>query len=95
MEDKIFPIPPNYFNLGRLKKVDIEEKTIIIEASSRIPVGNYRDGVDVNTKAARIMFDQYGIPTRLYRYATHSSDGTLKQLARSKTMCIAEVIELY
>ena len=78
VEDKIFPVPPNCFNLGRLKKVDIEEKNIIIEASNSIPVGNYRDGVAINTKAARIMFDQYSIPASLYRCSTHSSDGTLK-----------------
>ena len=31
---KIFSIPPNNFKLGKLKKIDIEEKTIIIETSS-------------------------------------------------------------
>ena len=95
MKDKIFPIPQNYFRLGKLKKVDIEEKTIIIEASNKIPVGNCGDVVAVNTKAARIMCDLYGIPTPSYQCAAQSSEGTLKQLARSKTMCIAEVVKLY
>ena len=84
MKDKIFPIPPNYFKLGKLKKVDIEEISIIIEASSKIPVGNCGDGVAVNTKAARIMCELYGTPTPSYRCAAHSSDGTLKRLARLK-----------
>ena len=55
VKDKISPILPNYFKLGKLKKVDTEEKTIIIEASNKILVGNYRDGVAVNAKAARII----------------------------------------
>ena len=42
VKDKIFPIPPNYIRLGKLKNVDIEEKTIIIKASDKIPVGNWR-----------------------------------------------------
>ena len=32
---KIFAIPPNNFKLGKLKKIDTEEKTIIIETSIR------------------------------------------------------------
>ena len=35
------------------------------------------------------------MPSPSYRCAAHSSDGTLKQLAQSKTMCIAEVVELH
>ena len=31
VKDKISPIPQKYLKLGKLKKVDIEEKTIIIE----------------------------------------------------------------
>ena len=89
VKDKTFLIPPNYFYLGKLKKVDIEGKTIIIEGSNKIPVGNCGDWVAVNTKAARIMCDLYGIPTPSYRCAAHSCDGTLKRLGRSKTMCIA------
>ena len=55
MKDKISPILPNYFKLGKLKKVDTKEKTMIIEASNKIPVGNYGDRVVVNAKAARII----------------------------------------
>ena len=33
VKDKISPITPNYFELGKLNKVDIEEKTMTIEAS--------------------------------------------------------------
>ena len=45
MKDKISPIPPNYFKLEKLKKVDIKEKII----------DNCGDGVTVNTKAATVM----------------------------------------
>ena len=55
MKDKISPILPNYFKLGKLKKVDTKEKTMIIEASNKIPVDNYGDRVVVNAKAARII----------------------------------------
>ena len=66
VKDKIFPILPNYFNLGKLKKVDIEEKAIIIKASNKIPVGYCEDGVAANTKAARIICDLYVIPSPPY-----------------------------
>ena len=66
MNDKIFLIPPNYFKLGKVKKIDIQKNPIIIEPSNKIPIGNYVDRVDVNTKAARIMCDLYGTPTPSY-----------------------------
>ena len=94
-DKKFFPIPPNYLQLEKVKKVDIEEDNTITEASNKIPVGNSGDGVTVNTKAARIMCNLHGIPTPSYRCAAHSNDGTLKRLTRSKTICIAEAVELY
>ena len=66
VKDKISPVPPNYFMLGKLKKVDIEEKTITIEASNKIPVGNCGYGVAANIKAVRIMCDLFGILTPTY-----------------------------
>ena len=36
-----------------------------------------------------------GIPSPSFRCASHTSDGTLKRLARSKTMSVPEVVELY
>ena len=95
MKDEIFPIPPNYFKLGKLKKVDIEKNTIIIKASNKTPIGNCGDNLAMNTKAPRITGDLYGIPNPSYQCAADSSDGTLKRLTRSKTMCIAEILELY
>ena len=60
-----------------------------------MPVGYCEDGVAVNTKAPRIVCDLYVIPSPSYRCAAHSSNGTLKLLAQSKTTCIAEVVELH
>ena len=88
-------MPPKYFKLGKLKTLDVENQTIEIEASPNIPVGNCGDGVAVNTKAARIMCSLYGILSPAFRCASHSSDGTLKRIARSKTMCVDEMVELY
>ena len=51
---------------------------MIIEASNKISVGNCGDGVAVNTKAARIMCDLYGIPSPSYQCAAHTNHGTLK-----------------
>ena len=93
--DKIWPIPSKYFKLGKLKNLDVENQTIEIEASPNLPVGNCGDGVAVNTKAARITCNLYGILSPAFRCASHSSDGTLKRMARSKTMCVDEMVELY
>ena len=93
--DKIWPMPPKYFKLGKLKTLDVENQTIEIEASPNLPIGNCGDGVAVNTKAARIMCSLYGILSHAFRCASHSSDGTLKRMTRSKTMCVDEMVELY
>ena len=91
--DKIWPMPPKYFKLGKLKTLDVENQTIEIEASPNL--GNCGDGVAVNTKAARIMCSLYGILSPAFRCASHSSDGTLKRMTSSQTMCVDEMVELY
>ena len=43
---------------------------------------------------SKIVCGMRGIQSTSYRCAVHSSDGTLKRLARSKAICIAEVVKL-
>lgn len=76
--------------LRRSEEVDIEGKLIMIKASSKILVGNCGA---VNTKAARIKCNLYGIPSRSYQCAGHSSDESLKRMAGSETICTAVVLE--
>ena len=58
--DYVDPIPPNYFKLGSLAKVDEEKKVITIKAAENLPVGNTGDGVAVNVKGATVLRDLYG-----------------------------------
>ena len=44
----------NYFQLGKLKRLDIENKEFIISVQNR-PVGICGDGVSYNNKAARLL----------------------------------------
>ena len=90
MKNRIFQIPPNYFKIGNSEKLDREEKPTIIKASNKILVGNYGAA---NSKDAKIVCDLCGIQSPFYRCAAHSSDGTLKRFARSKAICIAEVVK--
>ena len=90
-----FPNITKLLKTGKVKEGSIEGKSIFIKASNKFPVGYCGDGVAVNTKAARMMCELYGIATPSYRCAAHSSQRTLKRSARSKTICIAEVVESY
>ena len=53
--------PPNYFRLGKVKKVNKETKEIFIDVSTNMPIANCGDGVAVNNKAARILYELYGL----------------------------------
>ena len=81
--------------MGALKEVCQETKEIFIDVDDNQPVGNCGDGVSVNTKAARLLSKLYGFTTPSLRCSSHACDGTLKRLARLKTMCVDEVKELY
>ena len=48
-----------------------------------------------STQAARGLRDYFGFHSPDFRCAVHAADGTLKSLAKSKTMNVAEVTTLY
>ena len=95
IDDSPLPKPPTYFKIGTLSSVDETDKIINIDVSIKIPVGNSGDGVAVNTKAARVLRDIYGLLTPDYRCAAHISSGTIKRLTTSKTMNVEEITVLY
>ena len=86
--------PPNYFKLGKLERLDIENKEIII-AVQNSSVGIFGDGVSYNNKAARFLSELYGFQCPSYRCSAHICDGTVKRLARSKTKSVVEINECY
>ena len=54
-------------------------------------VGNRGDGVNVSTKAARVMKELYGIELPGFKYTAHAADSSLKCTAKSETMSGEEV----
>lgn len=84
---------PVYFKLGKLQSV--QSKEIHIEMSDRLPIANCGDGVGVNVKASRVGSQLYGLPTPALRCAAHSVDGCWKRIAKSETMSVEEVKNLY
>ena len=57
------PVPEPYFKLGKLLSIDRDEHVINIKIDKRLPVANTGDGVSVNTKAAEVLHDYYGMNT--------------------------------
>ena len=87
---------PQYFKMTKLEHLDNDEKTIkLIAVMPSIPVGNCGDGVSTNLKAGRIISEEMGWPIPSNRCSSHSCDGTLKRIATSKTMNVAEVVSCY
>ena len=85
---------PNYVKLGKLERLDIENKEIII-AVQNSPAGICDDDVSYNNKAARPLSELYGFQYPSYQCSAHICDGTVKRLARSKTMSAVEIKECY
>ena len=85
---------PNYSKLGKLKRLDIENKEIIISVQNS-PVGICGDGVSCNNKAARLLSELYGFQCPSYQCSAHTCDGTVKRPARSKAMSVAEIKQCY
>ena len=85
---------PNYFELGKLERLAIENKEIII-AVQNSPVGICGDGGSYNNKAARLLSELYGFQCPTYRCPAHICGGTVKILARSKAMSVVEIKEYY
>ena len=85
---------PNYSKFGKLKRLDIENKEIIISVQNS-PVGICGDGVSCNNKAARLLSELYGFQCPSYWCSGHICDGIVKRLAKSKTMSVLKTKECY
>ena len=89
------PSTPTYFKLGTIKRVIVEDKEIHLSLSKTLLVGNCGDGVSVNTKAATVIKEFYGIKSSSFRCAAHAANGSLKHISKSETMCVEEVKLFY
>ena len=82
---------PNYFKLGKLERLDIEN--IIAPQNSSVRICG--DGISYNNEAATLLSELYGFQCPSYPCSAHICDGTVKRLARSKTMPAVEIKECY
>ena len=88
----IIPRPPAIFKTCSL--VGINDSTIQLE-SINWPNAVTGDGCATNYAACRMLSEDFGLQTPFNRCSSHTADGTLKRLAKSKTMNIPEVTTLY
>ena len=93
--DNIRPLPPTYFKLGTLVKIDEEKLEIHIELSKNMPIANTGDGVSVHKKAAQILLELYGMKCPDFRCAAHIAGGVMKRITTSKTMNVPEITTMY
>ena len=77
--------PPEYFKLGVIHHVNRNDKEIHIEMKN-MPIANVGDGFALNGKASRLLCLCYDLDATCYHCAAHSSDLTMKRMARSKTI---------
>ena len=71
------PTPSAIFKIDLLSSVDENDQVISFNVSSKVPVGNSGDGVAVNTKAARVLRELYGLFTPDYHCAAHTLSGAM------------------
>ena len=83
---------PTYFKLGKIIKIEDE---IHLAMSNELSFANCSDGVSVNLKAARVLTELLGFFCPDFRFSSHTADGCWKRIARSETMCVDEVKQLY
>ena len=92
MELNDFPKPPEYFKCCRLLSYDLDPNIIELEFLA-CPILVSADGCSTNTKAGREIVEKYGFVCLCLRCAVHAADGTLKRMAKSKTMSVQAVVD--
>ena len=86
--------PTEYFKLGVIHYVNKNDKEIDIETKN-MPIANTGDGIALNGGTSLLLCLCYGFDAPCYQCAAHSSDLVMKQMAKSKTMSVPEVVKTY
>ncbi|XP_072024708.1 uncharacterized protein [Amphiura filiformis] len=89
---EILPRPPKFLKMCKL--TGMNESTINVQCSHWANAIS-QDGCATNFAATRKLTQEYGILTPSSRCTSHTADGTLKRLAKSRTMNVLEVTTLY
>ena len=84
-EDKIIPKPSKFFKIGRLKNLDIENKTIRI-AVRDWPASLMADGCATNIRDLRQLLEHIGFLSLTIRCVSHAVDFSIKRKEKSKPM---------
>ena len=93
-EDKIIPKPSKFFKIGRLKNLDIENKTI------RITVRDWSaslmaDGCATNISALRQLSENIGLLSLTIRCVSHALDCSIKRKRKSKPMNMQVLLHIF
>ena len=90
--DDNFEWAPQMFSICKLEKV--EGDTLYLQCP-RWPTSITADGCGVNILASELLKEDWGLHSPFTRCAAHRADGSLKRIAKSKTHCVAEVVETH
>ena len=84
-EDKIIPKPSKFFKIGRLKNLDIENKTIRI-AVQDWPASLMTDGCAANIRDLRQLSENIDFLSLTICCVSHAVDCSIKRKEKSKPM---------
>ena len=82
--------PPRWFKQCKLVKV--EGDTIFLHCR-RTATCFTEDGCKVNVRACELLSQNLGFKSPYLRCQAHAADGSIKRLAKSKTMCVDIVVD--
>ena len=84
-EDEVIPKPFKFFKIGRLKNLDIENKTIRITVPDW-PASLMADGCATNVSALRQLSENISLLSLTIRCVSHAVDCSIKRKRKSKPM---------
>ena len=84
-EDEIIPKPTKFFKIGRLKNLDIENKTIRITVPDW-PASLMADRCATNVSALRQLSENISLLSLTIRCVSHAVDCSIKRKRKSKPM---------
>ena len=90
----IFPVPPSYFKISKLKGIE-RSKTILEIEPNFVPTCICGGGCAVNIKGSRLLETKFGIKSPFSRCSSHTAAGTIRRLCTSEAMSQTDAKVLY
>ena len=72
--------------------IDVVGDTLLLQCP-RSPTCFTGDGCAVNLKGCRVLNERFGLNVQFVRCQAHTADGSVKRMAKSKTMCVKTGVE--